>query len=87
MVILVIILWITICAPNIYMHNFFKKRNHEYSMGVKYAPNMHIIFFLLKNYIYIYIYIKKSINKKKSVLTWETFNKNSQEEFFFFRYN
>jgi len=55
MVILVIILWITICAPNIYMHNFFKKRNHEYSMGVKYAPNMHIIFFLLKNYIYIYI--------------------------------
>lgn len=54
-------------------------------MGVKYAPNMHIIFFLLKNYIYIYI--KKSINKKKSVLTWETFNKNSQEEFFFFRYN
>jgi hypothetical protein len=63
MVILVIILWITICAPNIYMHNFFKKRNHEYSMGVKYAPNMHIIFFLLKNYIYIY----KEKHKQKKV--------------------
>lgn len=30
-------------------------------MGVKYAPNMHIIFFLLKNYIY------KEKHKQKKV--------------------